>query len=262
MKRLPNINLDRKSVNKMFMSQIASGGEAVICRSFQPTSLFKIFVKPKYYKYCDSFGVPLYQDLITMPENKLPKLEEIYQNELEHSVIPLSTVTMNGRLIGYEMTYDPDDKQLMGKTLPREELIHFLKQSKEILEYYKQHDITYGDVNANNLLINRKTGQAKFCDIDNIRIGQYPIDVMGRDLRIYTILRGLDDQADAYMHNIMTLSQLEKDCFGFCFEPVCRLVQKDFSSELTEESKPILESMIEPGNFNGEYIVQYVKNKR
>ena len=259
MERLPNINLDRRSINMMFMSRIAEGGEAIICRGFKPNSLIKIFVRPEYNKYSDSFGVPLYQDLIIMPENKLPKLEKIYQQGLEHSVLPLSTITMNKRLIGYEMTYDPDDKQLMGKTLSREELVHYLQQSKEILEYYREHDITYGDVNACNLLINRKTGQAKFCDIDNIRIGEYPIDIMGRDLNIYTILRGLDDQADAYMHNVMTLSQLQKGGFGFCFEPVSRLVQKDFSEEFTEEAQKVLDSMIEPKNFTGEYIVQYIK---
>ena len=33
------------------------------------------------------------------------------------------------------MTYDPDDKQLNGQNLSREELIHFLEQSKAILEY-------------------------------------------------------------------------------------------------------------------------------
>lgn len=259
MERLPNINLDRKSVNMMFMSRIAEGGEAVICRGFKPNSLIKIFVKPESHEYSDSFRVPLYPELIEMPENKLPKLEEIQKLGLEHSVLPLSTITMNKRLIGYEMTYDPDDKQLHGQNLSREELVHFLKQSKEILEYYKAHDITYGDVNANNLLINRKTGKAKFCDIDNIRIGQYPIDVMGRDLKIYTILRGLDDSTDAYMHNIMVLRQLQNDKFRMLFEPVTWLVRKDFSKDLEDEAKEVLESMIEPKQFNGEYVVQYIK---
>ena len=259
MEKLPNINLDRKTINMMFMSRIAEGGEAVICRGFKPNSLIKIFVKPESSEYSDSFRVPLYPDLITMPENKLSKLEVIHQSGLEHSVLPLCTITMHKRLVGYEMTYDPNDKQLNGQNLSREELIHFLEQSKAILEYYKEHDIVYGDVNANNLLINRKTGQVKFCDIDNIKIGEYPIDVMGRDLNIYTILHGLDSSADAYMHNVMTLHQLRKDRFGMIFEPVSWLVKKDFSKDLTNDAKEVLESMREPKNFNGEYVIQYIK---
>ena len=259
MDRLPNINLDRKSINMMFMSRIAEGGEAVICRGFKPNSLIKIFVKPEAHKYSDSFRVPLYPDLITMSQNKLAKLEQIHQSGLEHSVLPLSTITMHKRLVGYEMTFDPDDKQLKGQNLSKEELVHFLEQSKAILEYYKEHDITYGDVNANNLLINRKTGQAKFCDIDNIKIGEYPIDVMGRDLNIYSILHGFDSSADAYMHIVMTLQQLRRDRYGMILEPVNWLVQKDFSRDLTDAAKETLESMKEPKNFNGEYVIQYIK---
>lgn len=259
MKRLPNIDIDVRSINRLFMSSNLSGGEAVICRSFKPNTLFKIFADSDCQKYSDSFGVPFRLDLIQMSDNKFKKITELYQKDLEHSVKPLSTISMGGRLIGYEMTWDPNDKNLLNTSLSHEELVHALTQSRKILEYYAQNDITYGDVNACNLLVNRQTGQVKFCDIDNICLGEYPIDIMGRDLTVYSILRGIDQSTDAYMHNIMTLSQLDKTGIGFCFEPVSRLVQKDFSEVLTEEAQETLTSMIEPKNFNGEYVVQYIK---
>ena len=43
MKNLPNINIDPRSLNRLFMAQLTSGGEAIITRSFQPNTLFKIF---------------------------------------------------------------------------------------------------------------------------------------------------------------------------------------------------------------------------
>ncbi len=64
-------------------------------------------------------------------------------------------------------------------------LLHFLNKSKEALQYFAQNDIIYGDVNNRNLLINPITGEVKFCDIDNIRLGQFPIDILDWELERY-----------------------------------------------------------------------------
>ncbi len=259
MKRLPNIEIDPRCLNRLFMSQLTSGGEAIVCRSFQPNTLFKICAEASVQRYCDSFGVPFRLDLIEMSDNKFEKIKRLYEMQLEHSVKPVSTLSMNGRLIGYEMTYDKDDKSLHNSQLSHEDLINILEQSRNILEYYAQNDITYGDVNAFNVLVNSGTKQVKFCDVDNMRIGTLPIDVKEKNSTIYDLLGGKEAYLDAYMHNIMTLYEFESDKFGFLFKPVSEIVKEDYSQYLTEESREILTSMEEPKTFNGEYIIQYVK---
>lgn len=259
MQRMPNIKIDRRNINWLFMNQLRSGGEAVICRSYHKNTLFKIIADWECQKQSDSFGVPFHKELIKMSDNKFKKITRLYQMQLEHSVKPLSTLSMDGNLIGYEMTYDPNDKSFNSEKLSREELIYFLSQSKDILEYYAQNDITYGDVTSCNLLVNSRNGTTKFCDIDNIRLGEYPIETMGRDLFIYNVIRGIDQYTDAYMHNIMTLRNLSSSPLNDIFEPVYRLVQEDYSKDLTPAAKTTLMSMEEPQTFNGAYVIKYIK---
>lgn len=259
MKNLPNINIDSRNLNRLFMTQLSSGGEAIITRSFQPNTLFKIFADYNVQRRSDSFGVPFRTDKIEMSDNKLKKIKRLYEMQLEHSVKPISTLSMNGKLIGYEMTYDENNKSFSSANLSREETIKALEESRKILEYFKEHDITYGDVNSGNILVNRITGQISFCDIDNMRIGQLPIDVKGKNATIYGILGGKEENLDAYMHNIMTLYEFGPKDFSFLFSPVSEIVTKDYSDILFEESKKTLKSMEEPRTFNGEYIIQYIK---
>ena len=259
MQRMPNINIDQRTLNWLFMNQLYSGGEAVICRSYKKNTLFKIFADWECQKQSDSFGVPFHKELIKMSDNKFKKITRLYQMQLEHSVNPLSTLSMDGNLIGYEMTYDPNDKSFDSEKLSREELIYFLSQSKDILEYYAQNDITYGDVTVCNLLVNRNSGTTKFCDMDNIRLGEYPIESMGRDLFIYKTIRGIDQYTDAYMHNVMTLRNFSPASLNDVLEPVYRLVHEDYSKDLTSTAKTTLMSMEEPQTFNGEYVIKYIK---
>lgn len=259
MRNLPNINIDPRSLNRLFMMQLASGGEAIITRSFQPNTLFKIFADYNVQRCSDSFGVPFRTDRIEMSDNKLEKIKKLHEMDLEHIVKPVSTLSMNGRLIGYEMTYDEENKSIVNAKLSMEETIKALKESRKVLEYFQGKDITYGDVNSGNILVNQNTGQISFCDIDNMRIGTLPIDVKGKNATIYGILGGKEEYLDAYMHNIMTLYEFSNKDFAFLFSPVSEIVQKDHSKFLSEGAKETLKSMEEPKTFNGDYIIQYVK---
>ncbi|MDD5887878.1 MAG: hypothetical protein PUC82_00055 [bacterium] len=259
MSRIPNIKLNIKELDNILKEELSSGGEAVICRGSKANTLYKIFADSSYQRYSDAIGIPFSLSTIEMSDNKFKKIQKLYQMSLKNSVRPISTLSVKGRLIGYEMTYDKDDKALVDQSLSTEELIYFLKQSRDVLEYYAKNDITYGDINTRNILVNKKTGTIKFCDMDNIRLGEYPIDVMGRDLYIYSIIRGLDQKTDAYMHNIMSLKSLVQDEPLISLEPVARLAKRDFSSVLSSSAQKTLESMEEPANFNGEYIIQYAK---
>ena len=96
-----------------------------------------------------------------------------------------------------------------------------------------------------------------FCDMDNVSLGQYPIDMETKPLIIYRRQRGIiDSECDAYMHNLMTITD-----FHIATKPnfLSRmLVDRRFSST----GKIIYESLSTPETFTGEYIIDHIKLKR
>ena len=261
MTRLPNIKLTEEEVQKMLLIDGRRYGEAFICTPPGDKTLYKIFCKDdslddiiddditRYPEYISTT-----KDILTMPDNKLKKLEKLFKLQLENSVIPLSTLSMNGELIGYEMTRDFNDIALNPPFLRRKELIHFLEQAKNILEYFASKDIIYGDVANRNILINRKTKTVKFCDMDNICLGSFPIDKMSWELASYYEERGaLDNTADAYMHNLMTI-------LDFGINPHQEITaNRAFNRFFKPDAAPLLQAIENPQSFTGEYIIQYIK---
>lgn len=258
MKNLPNIDFTIKEIEKIVSTSSIKGGEAYICSSGNPNSLYKIFYQddmhdPLLYSF-DSLPISLTSNIVTMSNNKLRKLERLYQMQLEHSTRPISTISVNGELVGYEMTRNPQDITLETLKLSREEMIDYLKQTKEILEYFAEHDILYGDVALRNVLVNPKTRIAKFCDMDNIRLGQYDIDVRPYELISYLIDRGsIDEKVDAYMHGYLTINSLGIDL------ELCFLKAKYFKENLKDGALEIIDGLSNPREFTGEYLIQYVK---
>ena len=245
-KKMPNITLTLDEFFDMEDQEFAHGGEAVIFKTGNPNTLYKFF-KDHNGNYID------------MSDNKFKKLLELYILNLASAVKPLSTISVNGHLVGYEMTYNPDSVTLKNSGFTREEKIAALKRTKEILEYFHTKDIIYGDVKSNNILVDRKTGEIEFCDMDNIRIREYPMDLVAEYVQPFEKC-GKIELCDAYIHNLMTLQQL-----GFPNNyPTFREVQKALAREIyppnfKEEAITIFESMIIPRKFNGEYVIQYVK---
>lgn len=243
MDRLENIKLSKKEAYQLIKkSFFSSGGEAVICRTDNSNTLYKIFFKGNMY------------NVVTMGENKLRKIERIHQMKLDGCIKPLRTISMNGRLIGYEMSYDPDDLRYYPTIIRRAETISQLKETKRLLEYFCSKGVIYGDIAFRNILLNRKTGQIKFCDVDNACVCQYPMDLIPPRLRDYYDVCGLDERVHPYMHNVLTL-----EAFNMNFSAHDN---KKIETEFKKKTIPIIESMREPANFQGEYIIQYVKKRR
>ena len=254
MKRMPNINLTEADYQIAIHSEkVIRGGEGIICASDKEDTLYKIFVAP--YDHIQQIPV-------TMPDNKFKKIVAQYEHPLENSVRPLSTLSYYGNLIGYEMTYDKKDVPLSNMRPKRELLLHYLNESKRILEYYASKDITYGDVKSNNILINWHSGQVKFCDMDNIRLGQYPIDLVVCCLETFASTYGcIDEKADAYMHNLLTLERLIYK--NIPYRDIIYFLEKgQYPRRFERPAKKVIDSMKEPENFNGEYIIQYAKRRK
>ncbi len=250
MKIIPNIRLDWNQYYQIAQEQrINYGGESVICKTGENNSLYKFFYDP------------ISNHLMDMSGNKLQKIAELYKMNLSFAVQPLATVTAGNYLVGYKMTYNPRHISLKKAKLSREEAIEVLKKSKTALEYFASRDITYGDVRKSNVLLDPSTGEIEFCDMDNIRLGEYPIDLKIPSLKKFVESYGtIDEKADAYVHNLMTLQLLnfpwEESRYGWIIEMLKLGV---YPEEFEESADCIFESMTKPEQFNGEYAIQYIK---
>lgn len=217
--------------------RLKSCGEAIICESDNPYSLYKIFSftdKPK-----------------PMGENKVQKISQLYEMQVEHSVHPISTISLDDIIIGYEMTTDFGLETYKMYQLSPEEQRYFLTQTKEILEYFSSLGIIYGDIEPRNILFNRETGEIRFCDMDNISLNGLPMDLTPSNVDAYTTYRPFDQGLHPYMHNIMTLRTLGLDSYW--------ATKRELKQYFKRPAIKTVTSMKNPIDFNNEYIIQYIK---
>ena len=240
MQPMPNLKLSRKEVKQIIgSSKRQLGGESIICKTDNPHTLYKIFRRKN--------------KVIEMKDNKFQKLKRLHELSLEHSVYPLRTLSQNGMLIGYEMTYNPDDISFYPSTYPKDLRLKFLRETKEILEYFARNNLVFGDVAYRNILYNRKTEEFKFCDMDNVQLEGMPIDLIGNttSLSTYANSCGITSKADAYVHNIMALDTLGIE-YPFYDD-------EDIDYYFESPASIIVDSMDIPQTFQGEYLVKYLK---
>ena len=246
MRLMPNISLTEKEVENLTTRRVFNyGGEAVICQSENPHTLYKLFTAPHS------------REVIPMTENKETKITMLHLLKLKNSTYPLSTISMNGKLIGYEMTKAIDYLPIFLPDLSREEIIHMLREAKNTLEYFASKDITYGDIKNDNLLVNPKTGEIMFCDMDNIRLGTREIDIASYELECFLQCYGkTDEKADAYMHNLLTLEMLNYPNIAR-YQYIIELMRcGEIPTGYNLLAHDTLKSMLCPQNFDGEYIIE------
>lgn len=256
MRTIPNLALTRAQINKLLETPFAIGGESVLCYTDQD-SLLKLFINRDNIPNYEQTGKFQAVDLCGMSDNKLQKVAHLYQLQLEDSVQPLSTITMDGQLLGYEITWDKADFMYQSTAQTRKTNVDVLRQTQGILEYYASKDITYGDVFERNILLNARTGKAKFCDIDNMRVGEYPIDIMDPELLEYGEIRGYDETADAYMHNLLTIYALTAvDSYE---DIITGLNMGTIPKGFKLRANKTIRSMATPETFDGKYLTKYIK---
>jgi hypothetical protein len=238
MKRLPNIELDTEQINELTTAyKITRGGEATICEGIKSGTIAKIFTK---------HGL-----IIPMGDNKEKKIIRLYESQLEHSTIPVRTISYKGQLVGYEMTTNPFFDTYKRYSLTIEQQKQLLIKSKQVLEYFQSKGIIYGDVELRNILFNKETGEVIFCDMDNTQIGELPMDVKPSKLDHYYLTKSIiDEGVHPFMHNYLTLRLHDLDPFSTRFA-----INKQFH----KPAYKIAHSMKQPVDFIPEYIIQYVK---
>lgn len=245
MRQIPIKKLSQTEYEMLMQNIVNFGGESVICKSEDPGTLSKLFTIPEN----------------CLPrQNKFDKLNIIYSEEnIRCTTMPVRALELGTIFAGYEVTFDAADITLEKAEMPLETRIFILTRIKRILEYYASKKITYGDVRSPNILINPHTKRVKFCDIDNIKIGDYPIDVMSEELLDFTQARGKVDQtSDAYMFNLLTLQQLSYQ--DAKYDDILNLINCGiYPKNFKGKAHKVLNSMLSPRTFKGETIIEYVK---
>lgn len=264
---MPDIKLGEEYFNNLYYSTaFKDGGEGKIFKSNQHT----------IYKFFDRTGIGistiLLEEYELLMQRKLAKIEYIYNlsDKLrdkygEFNVLPLSTISCNGQLVGYEMTYDEDDFDLYKTNLKNSQKIKSLKRISDILIYYESLGIIYGDIADFNILINAHNLKPKFCDMDNIKIDGYDIDKKDSCLLHFLKSGGqLDERAHAFMLNLLTLHVLEPHLETrsrvlnyLKSDLIFQTIHKPYFFE--SPIKDIIKSMYNVEGFNGEHIIQYIK---
>ena len=250
MAQIPDIKFTRQEIERIYRHKYVNfGSESRICRSAKPNTAYKIYF----------YGIDLSPNEKLL-ENKKKKLVTIYNmGNLKNSIQMLSTISCKGKLVGYEMSYNKKDKTLSNIYLTIEEKLSCLQQVRKVLEYYESQGIIYGDIKPDNILVNLQTKSIKFCDIDNIKIGQYSMDNMPRALCEYIEHGGiLDNKVHAYMHNLLTLEQLSYSNVSST-EILNNISNDRISQYITKQGREIIKSMLEPASFTGEYVIEYIK---
>lgn len=273
--QLPIIELGPNEIDALKM--IDGGSESIITTSNRQGTLYKIFDYDTGNDYDDGYGYGNRSndkstiiskeddpwDLEELYHNKEAKLQAIYNMPyLQYSVLPLSIIKSDGKFVGYEMTYDRKDISLSSAVLSASGKIKALQRIKFILEYYTGRGIVYGDVRSDNILINRLTSGIKFCDIDNIGLGKLEIDVLPDIANRFISERGHVDQSlSMYMYNLLALEQIAYP--GEEYETILSYLKNGkLPANFKDETKRVIEDMLEPKRFQGESILQYVKKVR
>lgn len=241
MKTIPNIKINNDELRRLLcLNKVNYGSEASICEGSNPHTLYKIFWN--------------YNRKIPMNDNKIEKIKLLYQMQLEHSIIPVSTISYDDMIIGYEMTTDLGLQSYNLCQLKRDELLYFLNTTRDILEYFTNQGIIYGDVVPRNILFNKETGEIKFCDMDNIQIGNYGMDIIPHKLLEYEAIRGIDYGVHPYMHNIMTMEAYQLYLY-YC-------TNTNINNIFEHPARKIIHSMKNPKKFDDKYLIKYKKKNK
>lgn len=223
------------------LNQYHSGCEGIIIKGEDPRIVRKIFL----YDIDEAYTKPRKQ-VEKMRQNKLKKIQILgTMHQLKNDLRVTRTISHEGIFMGYEMISSYPQYPLDTNPLYVENIIPYLKRLRDILEDYHKHGIVFGDVKANNILQNQEFDIISFCDVDNIQIGNLPIDLPNFSIQRFQDENGIVNEAvDHYMFNLLTLSEL---FYGSTFyKNVEEKIKKgNFPDGLNQESYKILTKMAE-----------------
>ncbi len=251
MKRLPNIDITKEEYEHLLGNRVlTAGGEGVIITPENTSTAYKLFINGDTLEPKE------------MSNNKLAKIIHQYLFPLEHSVQPLASISVDGLIAGYEMTYDKDDVILCSSCGTRQRTLDYLRQVREALKYFESKGIIYGDLRGPNILVNPQSGKIKFCDMDNIQLQDMLIDLMDYNLICYTQEHGpVDEKVHAFFHNLLTVQKLNTPNLEYQ-QIQYKLADNPRVPGFRRPAQDVFASMFPQREFTGEYVIDYAKEKQ
>ena len=193
-------------------------------------------------------------------ENKKKKIEILYEMQIPFFKNPIRTLSFHGEFIGYEIKCNPDDIVWWKQPMKKEEQIYLLQDLKQKLQTLAKEKIIYGDLKDDNLLINKKTGELSFCDIDNIQLFDLKMDhVLGILPDIYNNHGYFDHFTHIYMHNIFTLNEL---VYHTNYKQLSLYLSEKielFHSPFNHKGNQLIKKMLKQKKISPNYLIDHLK---
>lgn len=253
MKKLPNRELSDLEYRYLKSAFDFSGKEAKIIRDgWQAIKFFN-----------DDFG----QDDVTIDqiemirENKLNKLILLNnKKEYDEYLKPIKTYSYRGKFVAYKEIFI-DSELFFDSVMSDDELLFYLRLIRETLAKYHSMGIVYGDIKDNNIFIDRKRKKILFCDIDNMKVEDYGIDLVGYFLQKFIDKYGkIDEKLDSYMFNLLAFDKIMK-CQYWYWDVLERIEKEDVPMGIkNSDTKKLIRSMRKiDKNYQEEYVIDYLK---
>lgn len=198
---MEDIYFDSKEQLKKLHEQFywTSGGEGNIYRI--PDGRKNVILKLFYNPFSEA----------SLPEktmqNKKQKVELLEKVKLPNKVQIEGRIFLSDEFIGYIMGEAINYQDFCFNTFTNFQRLEFLKRLKTQLQRFHELGIVYGDLKSNNVLShihNHKLGC--LCDLDNMQVKEYPIDITSDYIDEFLCWYGeVDEKLDWYVMNLLTL---------------------------------------------------------
>lgn len=248
---LKNIKISRYKRDSFFLKNIiASGSEGCIVKG-KDNSLLKFF----------------YTEDEEVLENKYKKIIRLYEKDIPFLTNPISTVSCHGKFVGYGMKNETNYRSINNVCIDRKDFLIILKDIKDKLLELESEDITYTDLRLCNILLDDSNGKIKFCDVDNVMIGDLESDVLLYELSKLHLEKYPDFDIHSYMHNLLVI----KECIGFrsidfsslslfkTDRAVEWLIRETFSEEGLDIFRKMINVEKDPSKYSKRYMIDHLK---
>lgn len=195
-------------------------------------------------------------------ENKFCKIKTLfrYGNLFDNEFYPLATYSYEGKFVGFHGPWLPYSSMNFS-TLNMREKIFYLKKIRQKLESFHEIGIVYGDIKDDNIFIDTSSKKVTFVDIDNMKIGAYPMDLMSNSAKNFIANYGkVDKKLDSYMMNLLTIDLLQHHS-GWYDEIIANL-QLGFVPQKLDipQNKKLIYEMGHVGqSYCGGYLIDHVR---
>ena len=259
MQTLRNIEISYQELERMRKKSKTGGSEADVLflkdTNGRPIAR-KIFKKDMGCKDKTS------EEQEQMRENKCIKIIRLYDNEaFRNDVKILKTISCNGQFVGYDMTRNPRAYALYQLDMDARLFISFMNQVKAQLNEFHEQGIVYGDINNANILIDPRNRKTSFCDLDNMQVESYPIDLNTAELRPFMKKGILPPSVDTYMLNLTILETMT----GYDYPSILFQLKRGWKPKhISKEGTMVLQKMStaqKKHQYDGDYLMPYMKKR-